>query len=63
VPDLAANATYSAQNQRDNQRTSGKTEPDWMRQSWKYDGHCSECDAQDNANEKRDKMCLVEFLE
>ena len=63
VPDLAPDAAHAAEDERDDKGAAGEAEPDRLRQSGEGDGHRSEGNAEGNADEERDEVRFVEFLE
>jgi regulator of protease activity HflC (stomatin/prohibitin superfamily) len=63
VPDLAPDATHAAEDERDDKGAAGEAELDRLRQSGEGDGQRSERDAEGDADEERDKVRFVEFLE
>src|SRR5208337_2048078 len=63
VPDLAPDAAHAAEDERDDKGAAGKTELDRLRQSGEGDGQRSERDAEGDADEERDEVRFVEFLE
>ena len=63
MPHLPPDSSDPTQDERNDQRTTRETESDWLRQPGESDRHGAESNPKDEADEERNEMRLVQFLD